>query len=107
MSDVDTIAAISTPPGIGGIGVIRVSGPAVSAIVQRVFVQTRGQPLQHAESHRVYHGFVVDAVGERVDEALLCVMRQPHSYTTEDVAEISCHGGVVTTQRVLDAVLAH
>jgi tRNA modification GTPase len=54
----------------------------------------------------VYHGFVLDAGGERVDEGLLCVMQQPRSYTREDVVEISCHGGVITTQGVLDAVLA-
>jgi tRNA modification GTPase len=105
MSDVDTIAAISTPPGIGGIGVIRVSGPQTMAIAREVFVRPSGLPLLHMESHRVYHGFVTDRSGARVDEALLCVMCQPRSYTREDVAEISCHGGMMTTQRVLDAVL--
>ena len=106
MDEVDTIAAISTPPGVGGIGVIRVSGPKTIFIAQRVFRRPSGLPLQHPASHRVYHGFVVDAGGERVDEALLCVMRQPRSYTREDVAEISCHGGLITTRRVLDTVLA-
>ncbi|MGQ4810289.1 tRNA modification GTPase MnmE [Candidatus Entotheonellaceae bacterium PAL068K] len=106
MHDVATIAAISTPPGTGAIGVVRVSGPATLAIAQRVFVRSNGKPPSSLESHRVYHGFVVAICGERVDEVLLCVMRQPHSYTREDVIEISCHGGVVTTQRVLDAVLA-
>lgn len=102
----DTIAAISTPPGIGGIGVIRVSGPATMSIAQQVFVRPDGLPLPRFESHRVYHGFVIDPEGERVDEGMLCVMRQPRSYTCEDVIEISCHGGAITTQRVLDAVLA-
>jgi tRNA modification GTPase len=106
MDEADTIAAISTPPGVGGIGVIRVSGPKTVSIAQRVFMRPSGLLLQHPESHRVYHGFVVDAGGERVDEALLCVMRQPRSYTREDVAEISCHGGLITTRRVLDTVLA-
>ena len=106
MEALDTIAAIATPPGTGGIGVVRVSGPAAVCIAQRVFVPPRGRPLQHMESHRIYHGFVVNAGGERLDEALLCVMRQPRSYTREDVAEISCHGGILITQRVLDAVLA-
>ncbi len=106
MRDLDTIAAISTPPGVGGIGVIRASGPATISIAQQVFVQPNGLPLLRIESHRVYHGFVIDADGERVDEALLCVMQQPRSYTREDVVEISCHGGVVTTQCVLEAVLA-
>jgi tRNA modification GTPase len=103
---VDTIAAISTPPGIGGIGVIRVSGPASMSIARQLFVRPDGLPLPHLASHRVYHGFIIDTEGERVDEGLLCVMRQPRSYTCEDVIEISCHGGMVTTQRVLDAVLA-
>lgn len=105
-TQVDTIAAISTPPGIGGIGVIRVSGPASMSIARQLFARPDGSPLSHLASHRVYHGFVLDAAGERVDEGLLCVMRQPRSYTCEDVIEISCHGGGVTTQRVLDAVLA-
>lgn len=103
---VDTIAAISTPPGVGGIGVIRVSGPASLSIARQLFVRPDGLPLSRLASHRVYHGFVIDPEGERVDEGLLCVMRRPRSYTCEDVVEISCHGGVVTTQRVLDAVLA-
>jgi tRNA modification GTPase len=106
MDEVDTIAAISTPPGVGGIGVIRLSGPRTVSIAQRVFRRPGGLPLQHPRSHRVYHGFVVDAGGKRVDEALLCVMRQPRSYTREDVVEISCHGGLITTRRVLDTVLA-
>jgi tRNA modification GTPase len=106
MHDVDTIAAISTPPGIGGIGVIRVSGPATIPIARQVFVRPHGQSVSCLESHRVYHGFVIDARGEHVDEALLCIMQRPHSYTREDVAEISCHGGTMTTQRVLEAVLA-
>jgi tRNA modification GTPase len=106
MEVLDTIAAIATPPGTGGIGVIRVSGPAALAIAQSVFVRPSGEPWQAMESHRIYHGFVVNAAGERLDEALCSVMRQPRSYTREDVAEISCHGGVLITQRVLEAVLA-
>jgi tRNA modification GTPase len=106
MEQVDTIAAVATPLGIGGIGVVRMSGPAALSIAQRVFVRPPGVPLTHLESHRVYYGFVVNDQGERVDEALLCLMRRPRSYTREDVVEISCHGGVMTTQRVLETVLA-
>ena len=106
MDQVDTIAAIATPLGIGGIGVVRLSGPAALSMAQRVFVRPRGIPCTSLKSHRVYHGFVVNGTGERVDEVLLCLMRRPHSYTREDVAEISCHGGVMTTQRVLETVLA-
>jgi tRNA modification GTPase len=106
MEQVDTIAAVATPLGIGGIGVVRMSGPAALSIAQRVFVRPPGVPLTHLKSHRVYYGFVVNDQGERVDEALLCLMRRPRSYTREDVVEISCHGGVMTTQRVLETVLA-
>src|SRR5258706_4733125 len=106
MDQVDTIAAIATPLGVGGIGVVRMSGPAALSIAQRVFVRSSGAPCTSLKSHRVYHGFVVNGADERVDEVLLCLMRRPHSYTREDVAEISCHGGVMTTQRVLEAVLA-
>jgi tRNA modification GTPase len=106
MQGTDTIAAIATPAGVGGIGIVRVSGPQAIAVAQRLFVRQSGLPVPHLESHRVYYGYVVDACGERIDEALLCVMRQPRSYTREDVAEISCHGGMGVTQRVLDTVLA-
>ncbi|MDE0207089.1 MAG: tRNA uridine-5-carboxymethylaminomethyl(34) synthesis GTPase MnmE [Candidatus Tectomicrobia bacterium] len=103
----DTIAAIATPLGVGGIAVVRCSGPQALDVAQRVFVRHNGLPVTHLQSHHAYHGFVVDGQGERIDEALLCVMRRPRSYTREDVAEISCHGGVLITQRVLDAVLEH
>ena len=107
MQGVDTIAAIATPSGVGGIGVVRVSGPAAVTIVPRVFARPNGAPLCQPETHRVYYGFVIDPAGERVDEAMLCFMRQPRSYTREDVIEISCHGGTMVTQRVLETVVAH
>ncbi len=101
----DTIAAIATPPGVGGIGVVRVSGPMTLALIRQVFVRATGRALCNPTPQRVYHGYIVDARGQRVDEVLLCVMRGPRSYTCEDVAEISCHGGSMSTQRVLEAVL--
>ncbi len=106
MFEGDTIAAISTPPGVGGIGVVRVSGAETLPVVRQAFVRATGQTLCNPVSHRAYHGYIVDAEGQRVDEVLLCVMRRPRSYTSEDVAEISCHGGSMSTQRVLQAVLA-
>ena len=106
MYEGDTIAAISTPPGEGGMGVIRVSGPGALTIARQAFVRARGRPLDKPAPQRVYHGHIVDAEGQRVDEVLLWMMRRPHSYTGEDVAEISCHGGSMSTQRVLQAVLA-
>jgi tRNA modification GTPase len=106
MQGVETIAAIATPSGVGGIGVVRVSGPAAAAIIPRMFLRPDGTPLREPESHRLYYGCVIDPGGERVDEAMLCFMRQPRSYTREDVVEISCHGGLIVTQRVLDTVVA-
>ena len=75
MDQVDTIAAIATPLGVGGIGVVRMSGPAALSIAQRVFVRSGGTPYTSLKSHRVYHGFVVNGADERVDEVLLCLMR--------------------------------
>lgn len=106
MFEGDTIVAISTPPGVGGIGVVRVSGSGTLSVVRQAFVRPNGQALCNPTSHRAYHGYIVDAEGRRVDEVLLCIMRGPRSYTCEDVAEISCHGGTMSTQRVLEAVLA-
>ncbi len=100
----DTIAAIATPPGEGGIGTIRLSGPSAAAIMVRIFVPSSGKRLdvEEVESHKLMYGTVVDPrTGERVDEALVALMRGPHSYTCEDVVEIDCHGGVVPVQSVL------
>lgn len=99
----DTIAAIATPPGSGGVGIIRVSGPLSSAIVTHLFT-----PLQHAAgwtSHRLYHGHVLDVDGAVLDEGLAVLMRRPHSYTGEDVLELHCHGSPVILQQALAHVL--
>ena len=100
----DTIAAIATPPGEGGIGTIRLSGPLAASIMVRIFVPSSGNVLdvETVESHKLMFGKVVEpGTGERVDEALVALMRAPHSYTCEDVVEIDCHGGVVPVQSVL------
>lgn len=104
----DTIAAIATPPGEGGIGTIRLSGPVAAAILSRLFVRASDKPLMPGEweSHRLVFGTVRDPqTGESVDEVLAALMRAPHSYTREDVVEIDCHGGVVPVQRVLGLCL--
>ncbi|MGQ9497024.1 MAG: tRNA uridine-5-carboxymethylaminomethyl(34) synthesis GTPase MnmE [Desulfotomaculales bacterium] len=102
----DTIAAIATPPGEGGIGIIRVSGPEALEIANRVFRAARARDWAHGPGYRMYYGHVVDAAsGEIIDEALLSVMRAPHSYTREDVVEINAHGGWMAVSRVLHAVL--
>ena len=101
----DTIAAISTPPGEGGIGIVRLSGPDAIEVVDRLFVCPGGAPLADAASHTVNYGHIaVD--GRRLDEVLVSVMRAPRTYTRENVVEINCHGGIVATRAVLDAALA-
>ncbi|MBF0216211.1 MAG: tRNA uridine-5-carboxymethylaminomethyl(34) synthesis GTPase MnmE [Candidatus Omnitrophica bacterium] len=103
----DTIAAISTPPGEGGIGIVRMSGPEAIEIAARIFRPKRGLDIKAVPSHTVHFGHIVRP-GERetVDEVLLAVMRAPATYTTEDIAEINCHGGPVTVKRVLELCLA-
>jgi tRNA modification GTPase len=102
----DTIAAIATAvaPGQGGVAIVRLSGPRAEAIGRLLF-QAPGQQVW--ESHRVLYGHVVDpTTGERVDEALLLLMRAPRSFTREDVVELHCHGGLVVVRRVLELVFA-
>ncbi len=102
----DTIAAIATAvaPGQGSVAIVRLSGPGAEAIGQQLFEAPGSQVW---DSHRVLYGHVVDpANGERVDEALLLLMRAPRSFTREDVVEFHCHGGVVAVRRVMELVLA-
>ncbi len=100
----DTIAAISTPSGPGGIGVVRVSGPQALSIAGKIFHRKGGfSPLL---SHRFYLGEIIRPEDQKVvDEVLLVFMRQPRTYTREDVVEIQCHSGVLVLQEVLMAVL--
>lgn len=103
----DTIAAISTAQGEGGIGIVRLSGPAAVSIAASVFAAHQGQPLANRPAFSLSYGSVVDpANGEKVDEAIVGVMRAPRSYTREDVAEINVHGGAEPLRRALDLVLA-
>jgi tRNA modification GTPase len=106
----DTIAAISTPMGEGGIGIVRLSGPEARAILRKVFVPASkppGEPHGFAfESHRFYYGHVVEVDASIiVDEVLAVLMRAPRTYTRQDVAEIHCHGGIVPLRRTLELVL--
>ncbi len=98
----DTISAIATPPGEGGIGIVRVSGAQAFEIARKLF-----HPLPpKVQSHRIYVGTVVDPdTGEHIDRALLLTFRAPRSYTGEDVVEFSCHGGTVLLRRVLRLTL--
>lgn len=100
-SATDTISAVSTPPGEGGIGIVRLSGPDALDIAARMFVSSRGRDIRTGRQ-RVFHGHVRDAAGIAVDEVLLHVMRAPHSYTGEDVVEINAHGGLAPLQSILE-----
>jgi tRNA modification GTPase len=99
----DTIAAIATPVGCGGIGIVRVSGSGARVIADKVFVTQGNGGL---DSHRFYYGRIIDpADGALIDEGMCVFMRAPRSYTREDVLELHCHGGYLIVQRVLDACL--
>lgn len=100
----DTIAAISTAVGEAGIAVIRVSGPQSIGEVDQLF---RGkQKLVNADSHTVHYGYIIDPdSGEKMEEVLVTIMRAPRSFTTEDVVEISSHGGVVSVRRLMELLL--
>jgi tRNA modification GTPase len=103
--DDGTIAAISTPLGEGGIGIVRLTGPDAIGIAGGLLRSARGDSLDAAPSHTLHYGQIV--VADRpIDEVLVSVMRAPRTYTREDVVEINCHGGIVATRAVLDAVLA-
>jgi tRNA modification GTPase len=99
----DTIAAISTAVGPGAIAVVRVSGDRAMEVAGTLFV---GPALSECASHTVHYGRVVDEHGSDIDEVLATVLRAPHTYTTEDMIEFSCHGGPIAAGRVLEALLA-
>ncbi|MEK6725840.1 MAG: tRNA uridine-5-carboxymethylaminomethyl(34) synthesis GTPase MnmE [Deltaproteobacteria bacterium] len=103
MYESDTIAAIATPMGEGGIGIVRLSGSLCPEIARRILKRKADGPW---ESHRLYYGHVIDPEsGMIVDESLCVLMKGPKSYTREDVLEIHCHGGSLATELVLELVL--
>jgi tRNA modification GTPase len=105
----DTIAAVATPPGTGGIGTIRISGAQALPILRALFVRASGRPLAAGRpppAHHLLYGYIRDpATGERVDEVLAAYMPAPHSYTREDVVELDSHGGPAPLQRILGLTL--
>ena len=102
----DTIAAIATPLGQGGLAVVRVSGPQALQVAERSFVPAGRQslPAASAPSHTIHYGHIVRS-GRTVDEVLVAVMRAPRTFTREDTVEISCHGGVLPAKLVPDTLL--
>jgi tRNA modification GTPase len=101
----DTIAAVATPLGEGGVAIVRISGPDAEAIANTVFVRKHNRNGK-MRSHMLYHGSIRDSHTDRtLDHVLLTVMRQPQSYTGEDVVEIHCHGGAFLVRQILGLVL--
>src|SRR5574341_581584 len=100
----DTITAISTPLGEAGLGIVRLSGKSAFQIADKIF-QGKTKPTQ-VESHTVHYGKAVDPISQEIlDEVLLIIMQAPHTYTAEDVVEISCHGGPLVLQKILHATV--
>ena len=96
----DTIAAISTSLGIGAISIVRMSGTDSIKIANKIF----SKDLENVKSHTINYGFIKEN-GEVIDEVLISVMKAPHTYTTENIIEINCHGGITTTNKVLETLL--
>lgn len=100
----DTIAAISTAVGEGGIAIIRISGPDAISSTDRIFKSSKR--LSEADSHTIHYGHIINPEsGESLDEVLVTLMRGPKSFTAEDVVEINTHGGVIAVKKVMDAVM--
>ncbi len=99
----DTIAAISTAQGVGAISIIRVSGPEAFSIVEKIFTNKK---FKDAPSHTIHYGYIVDK-SQKIDEVLVSKMCAPKTFTCEDVVEINAHGGIVTTNKILELLLTN
>ena len=97
----DTIAAISTALGVGAISIVRVSGSEAIQIVNKIF---QGKDLTKVNTHTIHYGKIIEKEKE-IDEVLVSVMKSPNTYTSEDIVEINCHGGIATTNKILELVL--
>ncbi len=105
MLEEDTIAAISTPLGEGGIGIVRLSGPEAYAIAARLFDSPKSGRDNYPQPRKLYHGFIRDKSGNTVDEVLVAFMPAPYTYTREDIVEINCHSGIVTLRVIFKLAL--
>lgn len=103
----DTIVAIATPPGAGGIGIVRLSGPTAIQISAYMFRPNNGLVLGQAKSHTVHLGHVCDQNGQVIDQVLVTIFRAPKSYTAEDVVEISAHGGSHVLRKIVNLALSY
>ena len=100
-----TIAAVSTAPAPGGIGIVRISGEEALAVADQVFRGVSGKKLSQMRGYTAQLGGAFTPAGERLDDVVALVYRSPKSYTGEDVVELSCHGGLYVTKRLLQLVL--
>lgn len=104
----DTIAAISTPVGTGGLGIVRLSGKDALKIAQEIFrPKNKSKIVSQLKTFTTHLGYIVDDDNTVIDEVLMTIMRAPHSYTCEDVVEFSCHGGIVVLRQVLELCIKH
>ncbi len=108
----ETIAAIATPPGRGGIGIIKISGSEAIDIAGKIFYSKKNADsalgTRHSAlslSHHLYYGHIINDQGKQLDEVLICVMKAPHSYTGEDIVEIQAHAGSIVLKNILELVL--
>jgi tRNA modification GTPase len=104
VTEFDTIAAISTPPGEGAISIVRLSGDQAIAVVKKIF---SGRDLTKVASHTINYGHIINPeTKQEIDEVMVSVMRAPKTFTREDIIEINCHGGIVPTNQILQLVLS-
>ena len=104
----DTIAAVATPVGESGIGIVRISGKKALIIADRIFVSKDGQKPSGFKTYTIHYGWIADPSDQQseiIDEVILTVMRKPRSYTREDIVEINCHGGIIPLRKILELVL--
>ena len=106
MKEFDTICAISTAIGEGGIAIIRVSGDKALEIVSKIFRAKSGKDIRDMKTYTMRYGHIVDIDKEDlIDEVIISYMKGPKSFTAEDTVEINCHGGVTSTNKVLEMVI--
>lgn len=102
----DTIAAIATPPGEGGIGIIRISGKDSLNIADKIFLNKNNLKLSDLEERKLNYGHAIDPETKKtIDEVMIVYMKAPSTYTTEDVVEVHCHGGTIPVRRILEVIL--
>ena len=99
----DTIAAIATAPGEGGIGIIRISGSKALPVAKEIFESVSGKQITDYNTRTLIYGHILDG-DKKIDEVLLAFMKGPNSYTAEDVIEINCHGGFISVKKILELI---